>query len=234
MQSSFFQTKPFNIIERLIVHPHTHDCTMPGPSVVHTFDFLGWKLSSASETKSPWDSEAQARAQRWMQNYANPAGVCVTTIREINFFKTLAAFLYIPGEFCRQSDLLEAAKCSGLPVVVEKGLFLSPNDIGRLAEKLHGSDFSLVECGSSNGYSDVILDPRSLHLMQKHAPSFGINISTLHAAEGIHYAHRPAWLTHPQFIPSFINTGKAFGASFFVIKNYGENPLKANTILENM
>ena len=115
--------------------------------------------------------------------------------------------------------------------MIEKGLFLCPNDIKRLCEKVKGSDFCLVECGSSNGYSDSILDPRSLFELKKHSPFFGVSLSDAFAPEGLSYSHRPKWLQNPNFIEAFMLTAKAFNSSFYVIKNYGNGKINSDTIL---
>jgi 2-dehydro-3-deoxyphosphooctonate aldolase (KDO 8-P synthase) len=43
--------------------------------------------------------------------------------------------LQIPAFLCRQTDLIEAAVATGKIVNLKKGQFLSPNEMGRVAEK---------------------------------------------------------------------------------------------------
>ena len=231
MQPSFFQKNSFKIIERLIVEEKF--VLEEKNEILSAYDFSAWKLSPNTVQIQINSLSSQEESMREMkEKHASPFGICITTVDEIQVAAKYANFLYIPGEFCRQSDVLESAKMSQLPLVVEKGVFLSPNDIKRLCEKIHGADYALVECGSSNGYSDSVLDPRSLSLMKKNSCSFGVSLSDLLAPEGVHYSYRPQWLNNSEFIEAFISTSKAFNASFFVTKNHGHGKLSAESILK--
>jgi 2-dehydro-3-deoxyphosphooctonate aldolase (KDO 8-P synthase) len=234
MQTSFFKDASFKVIEREIVEndfPVFSD-DKDQDLVMKVYDFFSWKINlSAKNHKIITLIDQEIRIKEFKSKHKNPFGLCITTVEEAKLAAKYARFLYIPGEFCRQGDVLEAAKSLQLPLVVEKGFFLSPNDIGRLSEKIQGADYSLVECGSSNGYSDLILDPRSLYLMQKKSPYFGVSLSDLLAPEGTHYSHRPQWLNNKEFIKAFIKTSKVFDASFFVIKNYGQGQISASEVV---
>ena len=227
MKDSFFQRFSFRVLERHIVSDSFH--FTPKPEIFPILDFFSWRLNSSHQSK---DSLTTAHTK--LQNFKkiSPFGACVTRVSDIKFVSDFAQLLYIPGEFCRQSDILEAAKHSKLPFIVEKGNFLSPNDIQRVAEKIEGCDFCLVECGSSNGYSDSTLDPRSLFLMKQKSSYFGISLSDLIAPEGTIYSHRPKWLSNPDFIQAFITAGKSFQAHFYITKSYGNGSLDAQKILE--
>lgn len=73
--------------------------------------------------------------------------------------------LQIPAFLCRQTDLLQAAAKTGKAVNVKKGQFLAPQDMRFVAEKISqaGNDKVLLcERGTSFGYRDLVVDPRSL------------------------------------------------------------------------
>jgi 2-dehydro-3-deoxyphosphooctonate aldolase (KDO 8-P synthase) len=73
--------------------------------------------------------------------------------------------LQIPAFLCRQTDLIEAAAASGRPVNVKKGQFLSPWEIGPLAEKLRRAGarkFFFTERGTTFGYNNLVADMRSI------------------------------------------------------------------------
>ncbi len=81
--------------------------------------------------------------------------------------------LQIPAFLCRQTDLLEAAARTGLPVNVKKGQFLSPWDMKHAVEKIRGAGnekMFLTERGSSFGYNNLVVDMRSLQVMREIAP----------------------------------------------------------------
>jgi 2-dehydro-3-deoxyphosphooctonate aldolase (KDO 8-P synthase) len=81
--------------------------------------------------------------------------------------------LQIPAFLCRQTDLLEAAGQSGLPVNIKKGQFMAPADMQYALEKVRrtGNDrVFLTERGTSFGYHDLVVDMRSLAIMRRFAP----------------------------------------------------------------
>lgn len=229
MTTSFFLNDSFQILERSPFHDNFQ--FHPSDSVLSVIDFNFWKVNLSSENYPHYSTkEIVDKIQTLKQK--KPFGICVTTEDQIFMAKQYANFLYIPAEFCRQSSLLEAAKKSQLPFIVEKGSFLSPKDITLLCQKVEGADMALVECGSSFGYSNLVLDPRSLQLMKSSNKPFGVSISDLFCPESVNYTHRPKWLENKEFIDCFIKTGKAFGSSFFVVKKNGPGALDSNDVLK--
>ncbi len=83
--------------------------------------------------------------------------------------------LQIPAFLCRQTDLIEAAVATGKIVNLKKGQFLSPKEMGRVAEKAAlagGKRILLTERGTTFGYNNLVADMRSIPIMQ----SFGFPI----------------------------------------------------------
>ena len=77
--------------------------------------------------------------------------------------------LQIPAFLCRQTDLLLAAAATGLPVNVKKGQFLSPWETRNIVEKIRSrgnSRILLTERGASFGYQNLVVDFRSIPIMQ--------------------------------------------------------------------
>lgn len=73
--------------------------------------------------------------------------------------------LQIPAFLCRQTDLIEAAARSGVPVNVKKGQFLSPWEIAPIAKKLRSAGarkFLFTERGTTFGYNNLVADMRSI------------------------------------------------------------------------
>jgi 2-dehydro-3-deoxyphosphooctonate aldolase (KDO 8-P synthase) len=152
-----------------------------------------------------------------------PFGVLVSSPQEVSLASSFAHFLYLPGELCRQTDLLHACAESGLPLFVEKGVFLAPTDLLGVLEKLsQAPQVFLVDCGTAVGYCDHILDPRSLFLMQHTCQKpFGIELSHLLAVPTppwgkVSYTHRPSWLLNSNFAQAFFQVAQTLGASFYV------------------
>jgi len=87
----------------------------------------------------------------------------VTAVAEV------ADVIQIPAFLCRQTDLLIAAAESGRAVNVKKGQFLAPWEIGNIIEKLEaggGREIIITERGTSFGYNNLIVDMRSIPIMQ--------------------------------------------------------------------
>ena len=77
--------------------------------------------------------------------------------------------LQIPAFLCRQTDLIETAVRTGKIVNLKKGQFLSPGDMGRVAEKAKiagGKRLLLTERGTTFGYHNLVADMRSVPIMQ--------------------------------------------------------------------
>jgi len=83
--------------------------------------------------------------------------------------------LQIPAFLCRQTDLIDAAVATGKIVNLKKGQFLSPVEMGRVAEKARlagGNHILLTERGTTFGYNNLVADMRSVPIMQ----SFGFPV----------------------------------------------------------
>jgi 2-dehydro-3-deoxyphosphooctonate aldolase (KDO 8-P synthase) len=83
--------------------------------------------------------------------------------------------LQIPAFLCRQTDLIETAVATGKIVNLKKGQFLSPKEMGRVAEKARlagGRRILLTERGTTFGYNNLVADMRSIPIMK----SFGFPV----------------------------------------------------------
>jgi len=83
--------------------------------------------------------------------------------------------LQIPAFLCRQTDLIEASVATGKIVNLKKGQFLSPQEMGRVAEKagLAGAKkILLTERGTTFGYNNLVVDLRAIPIMK----SFGFPV----------------------------------------------------------
>jgi 2-dehydro-3-deoxyphosphooctonate aldolase (KDO 8-P synthase) len=83
--------------------------------------------------------------------------------------------LQIPAFLCRQTDLIEAAVATGKIVNLKKGQFLSPTEMGRVAEKARlagAKKILLTERGTTFGYNNLVADMRSIPIMR----SFGFPV----------------------------------------------------------
>ncbi len=78
--------------------------------------------------------------------------------------------LQIPALLCRQTDLITAVVQTGRIVNLKKGQFLSPAEMGQVAEKARnagGRRLLLTERGTTFGYNNLVSDMRSIPIMSR-------------------------------------------------------------------
>ncbi len=176
------------------------------------FDCFDWRVSA--------DSLADPEMPETLFTIFPAGGAVVATMRQIEIASQLASFLYIPGEICRQGDVLEAAAKSGRRVYLERGPFLAPPDILRAIDKLSGADVVVVEAGSAFGYSDRVLDPRALALVRDSGTPVALHLSELLEPRGARYRWRSQWSIDVRFVEAYVNAAKAFGVHTFVCDEF--------------
>jgi 2-dehydro-3-deoxyphosphooctonate aldolase (KDO 8-P synthase) len=78
--------------------------------------------------------------------------------------------LQIPAFLCRQTDLIEAAAITGQIINLKKGQFLSPVEMGQVAEKARRAGAKrilLTERGTTFGYNNLVADMRSIPILKR-------------------------------------------------------------------
>ena len=97
----------------------------------------------------------------------------ITDVHEIgqcNEVMSIVDIIQIPAFLCRQTDLLIAAAKTKKAVMVKKGQFLAPWEMGNIVKKLEiaGSEsIILCERGTSFGYNNLVSDMRAIPIMQQ-------------------------------------------------------------------
>jgi 2-dehydro-3-deoxyphosphooctonate aldolase (KDO 8-P synthase) len=83
----------------------------------------------------------------------------------------VADIIQIPAFLCRQTDLLAAAAYTGKIINVKKAQFMSPEEMGKVADKLRhfGADkILLCERGNAFGYNNLVVDMAGLARLKQH------------------------------------------------------------------
>ena len=78
--------------------------------------------------------------------------------------------LQIPAFLCRQTDLIHAAVQTGKIVNLKKGQFLSPQEMGQVAQKAKaagGTGLLITERGTTFGYNNLVADMRSIPILRR-------------------------------------------------------------------
>lgn len=141
--------------------------------------------------------------------------------------------LQIPAFLCRQTDLLEAAAATGRYVNIKKGQFLSPGSMLFAAEKVKrngNNKILLTERGSQFGYTDLIVDFRSIPQMKE----FGYPV-VMDATHSLQEPNQSSGVTggKPQLISTIARAAIASGADGLFMETHPE-PSKALSDGANM
>jgi 2-dehydro-3-deoxyphosphooctonate aldolase (KDO 8-P synthase) len=141
--------------------------------------------------------------------------------------------LQIPAFLCRQTDMLLAAGKTNLPVNIKKGQFLSPQNMKFAADKVKSTgnnQIMLTERGTTFGYDDLLVDFRSIPLMQQ----LGYPV-VLDCTHSLQQPNQQNGMTGglPEFIPIIAKAGVAAGVNGLFIETHPE-PEKALSDGANM
>lgn len=138
----------------------------------------------------------------------------------------VADVLQIPAFLCRQTELLEAAGRTGKVVNIKKGQFIAPDDIHLAAEKVAatGNDkILLTERGTTFGYHNLVVDMRSLSIMQK--SGYPVVLDATHSLQLPGSAKNQSG-GQPEFIFPIARAGVAAGCDALFIETH-PNPAQA-------
>jgi 2-dehydro-3-deoxyphosphooctonate aldolase (KDO 8-P synthase) len=134
--------------------------------------------------------------------------------------------LQIPAFLARQTDLLVAAGKTGRIVNVKKGQFLSPWDMGNVAEKVASTGNTkiiLTERGASFGYQNLVVDMRSFPVMQKFG--YPVVYDVTHSVQ-LPSGKGDASGGQPEFIEPLARAGVAAGVDGIFLETH-DNPSAA-------
>ncbi len=94
----------------------------------------------------------------------------VHSIEQVEEAAEVLDIIQIPAFLCRQTDLIVEAARTGRIVNVKKGQFLSPHDVIHIANKIKeagNSNILITERGSTFGYNNLVVDMRSIQIIQE-------------------------------------------------------------------
>jgi 2-dehydro-3-deoxyphosphooctonate aldolase (KDO 8-P synthase) len=154
--------------------------------------------------------------------------------------------LQIPAFLCRQTDLLEAAAKTGKIVNIKKGQFLTPSGMHFAAQKVAdagNNNIMLTERGTLFGYSDLIVDFRSIPEMK--STGYPVILDITHSLQQPNQKEGVSG-GHPELIETIARAGIATGIDGIFMETHpkpsealsdGANMLpliKAKKLLQNL
>ncbi len=190
--------------------------------------------SKADSYTGPGDIQGLEILQRIKEDFNLPI---VTDIHNPSEASLAASYgvdiLQIPAFLSRQTDLLEAAAVTGKVVNIKKGQFLAPISMKFAAEKVvnkGNNNVMLTERGTQFGYSDLIVDFRSIPEMK----SFGFPV-VLDVTHSLQQPNQSSGVTggRPDLISTIAKAGIVTGADGIFIETHPD-PSKALSDGANM
>jgi 2-dehydro-3-deoxyphosphooctonate aldolase (KDO 8-P synthase) len=153
----------------------------------------------------------------------------LTDIHDASQAKPAAAVcdvLQIPAFLARQTDLLIAAGKTGRIINIKKAQFLSPWEMGNVAEKVASTGNTkiiLTERGATFGYQNLVVDMRSFPILQRTGYPVVFDVT--------HSVQLPGGQGHasggqPQFIEPLARAGVAAGVDGIFLETH-DNPAAA-------
>lgn len=136
--------------------------------------------------------------------------------------------IQVPAFLCRQTDLINAAAKTGVPITVKKGQFMAPWDMGNVVEKIRTAgnhNIILTDRGTTFGYNNLVCDMRSIPIMQ----SFGVPV----CFDATHAVQLPGGLGNSsggqrEYIPILAKAALAAGADCLFMEAH-PNPAEAKS-----
>ncbi len=140
--------------------------------------------TSADSFQGIGDEKALAILDWVRQTYRVPILTDVHETGEVAVAAAVADILQIPAFLARQTALLQAAGATGRVVNIKKGQFMSPEAAIFAAQKVGATGnpkVLLTERGTFFGYTDLVVDFRSISRMQ--AGGYPVLMDATHAVQ---------------------------------------------------
>ena len=144
-------------------------CKQLGIFYVFKASFDKANRTSGKAFRGPGIAAGLKTLARIREEFGVPVLTDVHTEEQARLAGEVVDILQIPAFLCRQTDLIEAAVATGKIVNLKKGQFLSPTEMGRVAEKARlagAKKILLTERGTTFGYNNLVADMRSIPIMQ--------------------------------------------------------------------
>ena len=166
------------------------------------------------------DEKALTIIRRIRDELRIPVLTDIHTEAEAEMAANYVDILQIPAFLCRQTGLLVAAAKTGKTINIKKGQFLSPEAMIFAINKVResGNDkITITERGTTFGYNDLVVDYRSIPVMQK----FGVPV-VLDCTHSLQQPNQPEGITggRPELIETIAKAGIAVGVDGIFIETH--------------
>jgi 2-dehydro-3-deoxyphosphooctonate aldolase (KDO 8-P synthase) len=157
----------------------------------------------------------------------------IHTTLEAELASKYVDILQIPAFLCRQTDLLIAAAKTGKHINIKKGQFLSAESMKYAVEKIKNNDNAnilITERGTMFGYKDLIVDYRSIPIMQEYGCPVILDIT-----HSLQEPNNRSGITggKPKMIETIAKAGIATGVDGIFLETH-YNPPESRSDSKNM
>lgn len=184
--------------------------------------------SSGTSFRGPGLEEGLRLLEEVKQRFGIPIFTDVHTPEEALEAGKICDMIQIPAFLSRQTDLLVAAGKSGAAVNIKKGQFMAPWDMKGALDKILATGnkrITLTERGTSFGYNNLVVDFRSIAIMQK--LGFPVLFDATHAVQ-LPGALGTASDGEREYVPMLARASIAAGADGLYLETH-PNPLQAKS-----
>ena len=154
---------------RSIAESLVNTCASLGINLIFKGSYDKANRTSVESFRGPGIEKGLEILARIKEEFSVPVVSDVHGSHEVSAAAQVLDVIQIPAFLCRQTDLLVAAGNSGRVVNVKKGQFQAPWDMQHVAGKVKSTgnnNIILTERGASFGYNNLVVDMRSLPIMQ--------------------------------------------------------------------
>lgn len=130
--------------------------------------------SSGASFRGPGMDEGLRILEKVREATGLPVLTDVHTPEQATLAAQVVDVIQTPAFLARQTDLIEAAAATGIPVNIKKAQFMAPGDMRQVVAKaraaaanagINADNVILTERGTSFGYNNLVVDMRGLAVM---------------------------------------------------------------------
>jgi 2-dehydro-3-deoxyphosphooctonate aldolase (KDO 8-P synthase) len=195
--------------------------------VIFKSSFQKDNRSSGEYFRGPSMEDGLSKLNEIKQKFNLPILSDVHHIEQIDPAAKVLDVIQIPAYLCMQTDLVEKASSTGKVINIKHGQFISPDNMDKPVNKikrLGNEKILLTERGYTFGYNDLIVDPRSFHIMRQIGYPVIFDITHSIRRYGIPSADPKGG--NREFLPALGRAGVGAGVDGIFIESH-PNPPKA-------
>lgn len=139
-------------------------------SVIYKSSFQKDNRSTSDYYRGPGLEEGLKILESIRREFGLPILSDVHHIEQVKAAGDVLDVIQIPAYLCMQTDLTEAVAATGKTVNIKHGQFLAPENMDKPVKKIESlgnHKILLTERGVTFGYNDLVVDPRSFHIMRQ-------------------------------------------------------------------